>query len=494
MALGSRLLDTTSSVVPLAASACAAVLFMLACWVVTSDAIDIAGMDMNVVYTIQQILLGHPPYQPTGEAPYAITQYTPLYYYFSAAVAKSFGISGEDVIGVTRAARAFSVFVAVMLSVVCYRFLRSRVAAGGRVSLVATVFIMLATSHWYFGARPDGLATLFTILCFYFLTADNRSGTWPVVAAAFCAVAAVLSKQTGLFALLVGGVFLVSQRAWRSLAVASCTVVAASIAVWLAAPVTGSAIKANVIDGIDNGISMLQVSVLLAYGPFYYWFAPVIAASLAVVPWLVGRSTSGTARLLAIAVPLSFAVSMISALKTGSAENYFNEFIILGVLAVVCAFVSAPEGERELRPAGRLATIVNVYLLLFLTVRTGHQVYTTYLYHRSDPQTRLPSQQPPAAWVRRHLEPGRHAIGFAVGLSNALPERMLLPHKELALHAFRRGLVDYSRFRQDVESGKVQFAIVRNGEPLPPYLDARFDNFQPVRRFRYYTVYSLRHD
>src|SRR5688500_4802425 len=280
MTFGSRLLDTTSIVVPLAAAACAAVLFMLACWVVTSDAIDIAGMDMNVVYTIQQILLGQPPYQPTGDPPYAITKYTPLYYYSSAAIAKSFGISGDDVIGVTRAARAFSVFVAVTLAVVCYRFLRSRVAASGRVSLVATAFIMLATSHWYFGARPDGLATLFTIFCFYFLTAGERPESWRIAAAAFCAVAAVLSKQTGLFALLVGGVFLVSQRAWRSLAVATVTVVAASIAGWIVAPVTGSAIRANVIDGIDNGISMLQVSVLLAYGTVYYWFAPAIARSV----------------------------------------------------------------------------------------------------------------------------------------------------------------------------------------------------------------------
>jgi hypothetical protein len=34
---------------------------------------------------------------------------------------------------------------------------------------------MIGTANWYFGARPDGLATLFTVLSFYLLAPDDRS-------------------------------------------------------------------------------------------------------------------------------------------------------------------------------------------------------------------------------------------------------------------------------------------------------------------------------
>ena len=44
-------------------------MLILGTWMVQSDAIDVAGMDMNVVYTIQKIVLGHPLYMPPDAAP-----------------------------------------------------------------------------------------------------------------------------------------------------------------------------------------------------------------------------------------------------------------------------------------------------------------------------------------------------------------------------------------------------------------------------------------
>jgi hypothetical protein len=81
-------------------------------------------------------------------------------------------------------------------------------------------------------------------------------------------------------------------------------------------------------------------------------------------------------------------------------------------------------------------------------------------------------------------------VGFAVGLSNFLPQRILLPHQEVAAISYWGRTVDYARFRQAVQGGNVQLVVVRRGERPVPWLGASFDAFVPVREFRYYTVFA----
>lgn len=95
-------------------------------------------------------------------------------------------------------------------------------------------------------------------------------------------------------------------------------------------------------------------------------------------------------------------------------------------------------------------------------------------------------------FVARTLEPGKTAIGFAVGLSNFLPEGILLPQQEIAAISYWGKIFDYSRFRQAVETGNVQLVVVRKGERPVPWLGASFDSFVPVRQFEHYTVYAYR--
>jgi hypothetical protein len=84
-------------------------------------------------------------------------------------------------------------------------------------------------------------------------------------------------------------------------------------------------------------------------------------------------------------------------------------------------------------------------------------------------------------------------VGFAVGLSNFLPERTLLPQQEIAATSYWRKVFDYSRFKRAVETGNVQLVVVRKGEKPVPWLGASFDGFVPMREFRFYTVYAHPH-
>lgn len=474
----------------------AAALTVLAIWLARSNAIEINGMEMNVVFSVQKMLLGTPLYASPAAPPYDIAQYSPLYYLCVAFLARLSGFGGSDVAGVALVARMFSVAVALLLAVLCYRFMRRNLGASQGTSFIATVFIIAGTSPGYFVARPDGLAAAFTIASFHLILrsrdlADPPAG-WPLIGAVLCTVGAVMTKQNGLLSVIVVLIFLVALRAWRSLSIAGGTLLACALAIWLSAAELGPAWRANIVDGVDNGLTP-RAALLFAYGPFFYWFAPLLAVSLAALAGFMRPSAPRTEKFLAIALSGSLAVSTLTALKRGAAENYFNEFIIVGTFAVLYAFITTSSGEtRREFTYQRLASVVAIYLIVFLSARTGHQIYVGYLYHRSDPQTRLSSQRPPADYVRRWLEPGRSAIGFAVGLSNMLPGRMLVAQQEVASMAHTRGLIDYSRFRSDVETGRVQFVVVRRGERPQPLLGANFDEFEPVRQFAYYTVYAHR--
>ena len=49
---------------------------------------NFGGIEPNVIYGIQRNLQGQPLYQDTASGTYAIIQYTPLWYYFVADVAR----------------------------------------------------------------------------------------------------------------------------------------------------------------------------------------------------------------------------------------------------------------------------------------------------------------------------------------------------------------------------------------------------------------------
>lgn len=464
---------------------------LLALWIIGSNAIDIIGMDMNVVFGVQQILLGHPLYQRPDIIPYAITQYSPIYYYLVALSSRLTGVGAGNVLAVSAIARAVSTGIAAALISICYLFLRRRCGALSREAFVSVAFILCGTANWYFAVRPDGLATLLTITAFFLVTSERLNLT-RLFAVAMLTVSAVLAKQTGVFAATAIIAFFSFRREWKNLGLFLVMLaVMAVLGVGLLL-LTGPAIRANIIDGVNNGISW-RSALMMAYRPTYYWFAPLLACAFAAVPHLFRvRATGGrTANILGISLVLSLVMSVVSALKRGSAENYFNELVILSVFAFVMSYLSNKEVRAQFITMPQLTAAFSIYLGTFFLIRAGHQVYTTYLYHRISPETRLTSQLPPANYVRTHITPGRYALGFAVGLSNAFPEGMIAPEKDLADAAQRRELVDYTNFANDLRSGRIQYAVFRNDEVPKSFLRLSLSSFKPVRKFRYYTVYEF---
>ncbi|MBE7174717.1 MAG: hypothetical protein INR73_29375, partial [Williamsia sp.] len=69
---------------------------------------DIGGIESNVIYSVLRILAGYPLYQNPELAPYAITQYSPIYYYLTAGLSRLAGLTPDDVYEVYAVGRGIS--------------------------------------------------------------------------------------------------------------------------------------------------------------------------------------------------------------------------------------------------------------------------------------------------------------------------------------------------------------------------------------------------
>ena len=83
--------------ISLVAGATFLAMLLLRLHLVSAYAPELGGIESNVIYTLQRILDGYPLYVDPAAPPYAITQYTPLYYYLCWGVGRLAGVDAANV-------------------------------------------------------------------------------------------------------------------------------------------------------------------------------------------------------------------------------------------------------------------------------------------------------------------------------------------------------------------------------------------------------------
>jgi hypothetical protein len=101
---------------------------------VFSYAPDLGGFERNVIWGIQQIMLGKPLYTNPDAAPFALIQYMPAYYYLVAIIGKILSIDPLNAHSVYSLARCLNALLSLGSVFLLYRmatrnFLISRTIA-----------------------------------------------------------------------------------------------------------------------------------------------------------------------------------------------------------------------------------------------------------------------------------------------------------------------------------------------------------------------------
>ncbi|UFH55091.1 glycosyltransferase family 39 protein [Spirosoma sp. KNUC1025] len=181
---------------------------------------DIGGIESNIVYSVLRMLSGYPLYDNPEIAPYAITQYSPIYYYLTVGVAQLSGLTPDDVYYVYIVGRCISLVFNGIYAWGIYQLAR-KVASPTSISvLVSLVAFCLLPPQSY--ARPDSQYNAFVVWTLLavirWMNSDrNKSLLFSTILVALLAAIALFCKQSAIcLPIIIGGyLVLFSRRPWQ---------------------------------------------------------------------------------------------------------------------------------------------------------------------------------------------------------------------------------------------------------------------------------------
>lgn len=452
------------------------------------------GAENNIIYFVQRILSGQTIYSDPSEAPYAIAQYTPLYYYLLAALAKLTATSPDDVLKLFVINRITSLFLHLSLSFFAGLALKRLTKLDTNFALVTgfLVFVFLQPS-----SRPDNLSILlwFCSLWFFVRSLDvekfPRPGKHYWLSAIF-GILAVLAKQSAITILLLIPGWLIFKRSyWQALYYLS---IAAALGMMVM--IMGSifydidiAFK-NIVCGIDNGTSLsYYASVFLGY----YGENIFLLAVAVVIGFLLWDRNDSFSRLLVWMMAGQFLLSNIFGLKVGSGTNYLMEWLVLVVIGTSLCAERLKEMLAIIRP--RLAHILLSLAVIFYIVPAINSLYwySRKANFKSSKQDFL-EEKAVADYVNAGGSEDHYYVLTTVStpgsyLSNLCRERLLMPQSDIINTVYDRHVFDYSRLRTQIENGEVRYIVTKQSSDTIHFLDFQLSNYSLDTTIRRYRVY-----
>jgi hypothetical protein len=462
---------------------------LLGVWALCSGVPTVRGVDMNVVLTLQKTLLGLPLYTDPAAPPYDITQYSPAFYLITLAVIRALGLTAVDGPQILVTARLVAVAACAASFALTVAIGRRSFGLGPRKAWGVALFGLVATAPWLFLARPDSLALAVMLAAFGTAIAaarDPRPLPPAFLAALFLAGVSPFIKQNGA----VVGIVLVAYFAWvgryRLAAAAVVGFPAIMAALWALCERVWPFYTENVVGGVKNGISILN-AVEKTYSGFFEPFAFLLAgATLALLRWMTARAEPGR-QFFVVALPLLLGAATVAGLKAGSAENYYNEWIILAALAIVIwleerpAASDAPGDARASAWPLAGSTLVAAVLIVWLPFRGLLLVYETW-WSRIDPRVSW-IYPPNSLWspdyarlravVAAQVPAGRYVLAFPLPANSAIPEWILVPQKEIAEDVYETGGLTYDALRRQLAEGRIALIVTTGDAPPARFLGSR---------------------
>ncbi|HRH71355.1 MAG TPA: glycosyltransferase family 39 protein [Flavobacteriales bacterium] len=440
---------------------------------------ELGGVEHNVVYGIQKILLGLPLYQDPEQLPFDVIQYTPAYYGLGSAVGKVLGVAGDDARAVFVLSRVIGLILTLATCWIVYRLCLTLRAPPWAAVFAAGLTCCAYTEHFY--ARPDALQSFASLTAVWFFVRwlDDPRMALLLWCSAF-AVIGSLAKQSGILVLGLPALHLLVQGQWRPLAhyatISAGFLLLGLGAIFLTCP--PQVFWQNTVQGLANGFSPQMWQELFDPPTYKYFVGWHLLAILIIVDGL--RSAHPGRRFLALAVPLSVVFGLVTGLKYGSRLNYLHEGLALTFMGTAVLI-----GSDDRLPGKKWGTaVVILYGLVFMAFRTN------VLHHWSTldgPESARLAEYKADRAVRDvlvndlDLRPGEYVfITYRDYLEHLLVGQSVLTQKDIIQFSKKR-LFDYTAFHGAMSDGTVRFVITDRPDGPVSYLDSTYAGWVPLR-------------
>jgi len=317
---------------------------------------DIHYPESAVVFGVINRWRGQPLYHDFHQAPFAVTGYTPVYYFLSAGVAKLFARSVHAVYALSRLVS----FIATILTALTASLIVKR-EGGGKTAQFATALLFLSSSillPWGFMARVDALMLLFTVGGLY-LFQRFKGTTWQYLSiVAF--VLALFTKQSALAApAAVFGVLMLERRWRQAFIFATVLVLVCVICFAVFNQMTGGLMALNVIGSLDAPMRLRSIYEIFSNSSIGL-LAPIMFAIFGII------AARGRARVALLILYLigSIALAAVTSGKLGSDRNYYLDTLLAASMlgGIGIEWLSTFSGRGWLKAA--IGTIIVILIII----------------------------------------------------------------------------------------------------------------------------------
>lgn len=472
----------------------------LAAWLIFGGLPNVRGVENNVIFGIQQILLGRSLYTDPAQFPFQIVQYSPFYYYLCAAIAKVCGVGPTDVYGLHVVARGLSSVLEVARLGIAYGLLRRFLHVGRGMALLAVTIIFIGTAPWNFLARPDALVAICLlggIACVLQMFAraqtNPRASVGYLAGAVILGCAATMAKQNGFIFLAILFSFLFFTKDWKRLFLGTGLAILAGALSLALAFQAGPALKSHLIDGVRNGSNLVD-AFTRAYHPFWSTMSALFGFSvLVILKWL--RPTAGKERqFLAYTMTILFLSASALSLKVGSISQYYYDFM---AVALVAAFGLWPAlaDKTHINSLGKveMRIFAMTTIACLLTMLLGNHLYVS-VYRPLNPvvgRGTLSDRKEVASLLITELSqhPDKYYFSLDGMVDILLPQRCLMPQKDVIEISHERGLVNYSEFARLVKTGRVRYLVAPAQEIPKSFAGVSFDRYVKLQDCGKFSLY-----
>jgi hypothetical protein len=433
---------------------------------------DISGSEGSTIGPIQLFSLGQPVYLDPEDAPFRLTQYTPLYFSIVSFFYKLTGWSALEVHKIYLASRAFSnvfTIAAVLISgLFVYRVTKVR-----SVAFFVFFYVFHVLSLWLLTtSRPDSLLILFTAVYLWVvynaIHFEKEKHWWYI--AVLVAVSAFFVKQSGATLSLALGLYWIVTRQWRKLIPLTFFGIAVFALYLLILPINDiNLFFVNIIGGVANSTS---------WDWFYDWtlrdwllqFAPLIAINLIISGYILSNRPKGFYLFLTVASFLFFVFATATAFKIGAGVGYYQDYLLTAVVQI--ALFLADAKNKHLFEGHLLKSALSVYLCLaflhctiFVSMKYGaiNSLYFEGIYIE---------ERKVAEYIQNEKNLGSdewiyicsHDAFRGYFLSQFMVRNNLVPFPDIAYLAEKNGTFDYHEFRELIRKKSVKYVISKKGE------------------------------
>lgn len=447
-----------------------AFLFLLVVSIFSNN--DIRGVESNVIYTLQQILVDNSLlYQDPNGLPYTITQYTPLYYIICDFVISALSIESSEFYMIRIISRGVSMIFLIGSMFLFFKIMICQFNLSKKIAFLFSSLLVVFTFPWSSLSRPDGLILFFVLSAFYFLIRYiNSNHSQSILFVGLCSFFAIASKQNGLILPLIVGVFFLLTKNWKAILLLIIGFVSTLFLMYLILIIGKydlTYLRANIIDGINNKIDV-SYALKGAYKDFLIYFGlfsitVIIIIKNKIKDWLIPSNSINF--LFMVSLVSWFIISVIFALKTGSGVNYFNELITIMLLILAYELRNNNSSEIELKKMSSFLLAIGLQVCIihffYYTIKISKGIFEEYV-------SKDTSRKEIVSYLNENLN-NAYFISSDRKINLAIHQKCVLPQFEIHFSSLSKKLFDYSNLNNSFNSGQIKYLILHS--ELSPILN-----------------------